>query len=115
MLEEEVSGKKKKRKTRVNPLNHNSSHIVHLQPLKCVAKLPTMEPVTGAHAAQALHSVMPYIRFLGLYMSATVAPPVARTGEPMKPVMNRNARSMPKFVARAVGTRRTTNRNRVTQ
>lgn len=36
---------------------------------------------------------------LGAYMSAMEAPPVARTGLPMKPVRKRNARSMPKFLA----------------
>jgi hypothetical protein len=43
-------------------------------------------------------------------MSAILAPPVARDGEPTKPVMKRKARSMPKFVANAVGICRTTNK-----
>src|SRR5712691_4328378 len=115
MLEEEVSGKKKKRMTHVKLANQNSSHIVHLQPFTCTAKLPTMGPVAGAHAATALQIVIPYTRFLGLYMSAADAPPVAREGEPTKPVMKRNAMSMPKLLARAVGIRRRTKKNSVTQ
>jgi hypothetical protein len=37
------------------------------------------------------------------------APPVARTGEPKKPVKNRKARSMPKLDANAVGAWKATN------
>ena len=47
-------------------------------------------------------------------MSAMFAPPLARTGEPMKPVRNRNARSIPKLVARAVGIKNKTNTGKVT-
>ena len=36
-------------------------------------------------------------------MSAMVAPPVAKAGEPKKPVRKRKARSMPKLLANAVG------------
>ena len=115
MLEEEVSGKKKKRKTQVKLDNQNSSHIDHLQPFTCTAKLPTMGAVAGAVAAKALQIVMPYTRFLGVYMSAADAPPVARDGEPTKPVMKRNAMSMPKLFARAVGIRRRTKKNSVNQ
>jgi hypothetical protein len=46
-------------------------------------------------------------------MSAILAPPVARDGEPTNPVINRNARSMPKLVARAVGICKMTKRARV--
>ena len=56
---------------------------------------------------------MPYARFCGRYMSPILAPPVARTGEPTKPVMKRKARSMPKFTASAVGTCKTTNNAKV--
>ncbi|SRR5229473_3074729 len=103
MLEEDVSGKKKKRRIVVKLPNHISSHIVHLQVSAWAAKPPAMGAVEGAHTAKAPQSAMPYTRFLGLYMSAMVAPPVARDGEPTKPVMKRNAMSMPKFVDKAVG------------
>jgi hypothetical protein len=36
-------------------------------------------------------------------MSAMEAPPVARAGEPKKPVKNRKARSIPKFTEKTVG------------
>jgi len=44
-----------------------------------------------------------YARLRGAYMSDREAPPVARTGEPKKPVKNRKASNMPKLVAKAVG------------
>src|SRR5882757_8465608 len=103
MLEEDVSGKKKKRRIVVKLPNHISIHIVHLQLSAWATKPPAMGAVAGAHTAKVPQSVMPYTRFLGLYKSPIVAPPVARIGEPTKPVMKRNARSMPKFVDRAVG------------
>ena len=59
------------------------------------------------------HIPIPYARFRDRYMSAILAPPVARDGEPTKPVINRNARSMPKLVDRAVGICKMTKRARV--
>ena len=108
----EVSGMKKNRNTRQKPLSHISTQIGHVQwaeklPLSrgpnCAAKLPTTGPRTGPHTALIPQMDMAYARFDGLQMSARVAPPVAKTGEPKKPVRKRKARSIPKLLARAVG------------
>lgn len=58
---------------------------------------PSVGPQTAAMPQMATE----YARFLGAQISASDAPPVARTGEPKNPVMNRKARSIPKFEARA--------------
>jgi hypothetical protein len=90
MLDEEVSEKKKKNMS-MKLANQNSSCIIHLQPFTCMAKLPTMELVAGAVAAKALQIVMIYTHFLGLYVSATDAPPVVARDELTKPMMKWNA------------------------
>jgi hypothetical protein len=95
MLDAEVSGKKKKSSTSVAAESHMSSQIVQRQLSKCAEKLPSSGPRLGADAANTPQTVIPYARFLGEYRSATVAPPVARIGEPNKPVRNRKAISIP--------------------
>ena len=95
MLDADVSGKKKKSKTKVAEESHMSSQIVHRQPSKRAEKLPSSGPRLGAHVANTPQRVIPYARFFGAYRSAMVAPPVARIGEPKNPVRNRNAISIP--------------------
>ena len=99
MLLELVSGRKSVRKTRQAPESHMSSQIVHFQPSFSAAKPPTRGPRAGPQTAAMPHTAIPYTCLLGAYMSAIEAPPVARTGLPMKPVRKRNAKSIPKFLA----------------
>ena len=103
MFVELVSGRKKNRNTRQNPDTHISSQTVQVQPSACAAKPPTSGPRTSPQTALILQIAKPYACFFGGYISEMEAPPVARAGEPNKPVKNRKARSMPKFVASAVG------------
>jgi hypothetical protein len=51
MLGAKVSGRKKKRITRVAPDIQSSSQIVHVQPLAEAANPPTRGPSTGAAMA----------------------------------------------------------------
>jgi len=103
MLGELVSGRRKKRKTQQKPESHMISHMVHLQPSAMTAKPPTRGPRTGPQTAPIPQTARPYTCFLGRYMSAMEAPPVASAGEPKNPVKNRKASSMPKLTERAVG------------
>lgn len=44
---------------------------------------------TGPKTAETPHTQIPYARFCGHNMAPMLAPPVAKRGELMKPVMNR--------------------------
>lgn len=103
MLLLEVSGKKKNSMTRAKPESHMSSQMVHVQPLPVTAKPPIRGPIVGPHTAAIPQIHIAYARFLGVYMSAIDAPPVARLGDPNRPVRNRKARSIPKLADKAVG------------
>lgn len=70
-------------------------------------------PVEGPKTAATPQSEMAYALLAGTQISAIVAPPVARTGDPKKPVTNRMARSMPKLEDFAVGIWRATKTARV--
>jgi hypothetical protein len=103
MFGELVSGRKKNSTTKQNPESHMSSQIVQVQLRACTANPPTRGPSTGPATAPTPQTANPYACFWGRYMSAMVAPPVARAGEPKKPVRKRKARSMPKLTDSAVG------------
>lgn len=60
-------------------------------------------PRVGPMKAATPQSDMAYARFAGRQISAMEAPPVASTGEPKNPVIKRNASSIPKLEAFAVG------------
>lgn len=59
MFAAEVSGRKKKRKTRQKPETHISSQIVQRQPLDSAAKPPTKGPRTGPRTAEMPQTLMP--------------------------------------------------------
>lgn len=95
--EEKVKGEGEGAQPRQHP--HRSS------PNLCISDKTTDKGTHGKEdMAEAPQMVRPYARFLGASMSVIVAPPVARTGDPTKPVINRNTKSLPKLVASAVGT-----------
>jgi hypothetical protein len=60
------------------------------------------------YTAPIPQTARPYTCFLGRYMSAIEAPPVASAGDPKNPVKNRKARSMPKLMEKTVGNCRRT-------
>ena len=103
-----VSGSRKNKATKQKPDSHMSSQIVHVQPSAITANPPIKGPTTGPQTAPIPQIARPYACFCGRYMSAMVAPPVASAGEPKNPVRKRNANSMPKLVARAVGSWKST-------
>jgi len=99
MFAELVSGRQTISTMSAKPESQRSSQIGHFQPLCCAAKPPIKGPKTGPQIAASPQTAMAYALFAGRYISPKDAPPVARTGEPKNPVKNRNARSMPKFLA----------------
>lgn len=88
-----------KQRIEIIPDNHSNSQIVHCHPLCCAANPPTSGPNTGPDTAAIPQIAIAYALFDGLYISESEAPPVAKTGEPKKPVRNRNASNIPKLVA----------------
>lgn len=140
MLTDEVSGKKKVSTASEKPLSQRSSQIVQVQPSAWAAKPPIRGPRTGPQTALMPHTPMAYALFCGAYISAREAPPfrnqivsklqtpgslvhrmkekrtkhtVASAGDPKKPVKNRNAKRVPRFLANAAGTCSATNTIRV--
>lgn len=116
-----VSGKKRNRNTKQKALSHINSHIGHVQGAVnppvigpySTAKPPISGPKVGPQTAAMPQIDMAYALLAGLQISAREAPPVAKTGEPKKPLKNRKARNMPKLVASAVGTWNATKMTRV--
>ncbi len=99
MLVKLVSGRKNIIIKRAKPESHISSQMVHVQPFDSAANPPITGPNVGPATAACPQIAMAYARLERAYISPRLAPPVAKTGLPKKPVRNRKARSMPKFFA----------------
>lgn len=73
------------------------------------------EPRIGPQTAPTLHTPIAYGTFLGVNRSAIDAPPVARMGEPTKPVRNRKMRMQVKLVGLRMGAWKSVNRKMASQ
>lgn len=82
---------RKMRRIVTNPEIHNNSYMVHCQPFAWAAKLPMTGPTPGATKAGKTQTLNAMGKCFWVYISARVAPPVARTGDPKKAVMNRRS------------------------
>lgn len=79
--------------TTAAPIQH-TIQTVNRHPLACAAKPPNIGPNTGPQIPKLPQMQKPYATLAGEYMSAMVAPPVARAGLPTKPARKRKVRKV---------------------
>lgn len=72
-------------------------------------------PMIGPRTAPVDHTPIAYGSLLGRKISPIEAPPVARIGEPKKPVRKRKMRRQVRFFGRTIGIWRRTKRKRPIQ
>jgi hypothetical protein len=97
-----VSGRKKNRRIHVKPHRMRSSYIDHLQELTGTENPDRSGPKAGPARVAHPQKVRPYGSFGNERISPAEAPPVARTGPPNSPWINRKTTNPAKFDTREV-------------
>ena len=92
-----VSGKKKKSMRKVTPESISVSHIPHRQLLSGIEKPLKTGPKAGPPYAKKDHAEIAYGTLLKGKISAAEAAPVASTGPPKNPWINRMTMNPGKF------------------